>query len=68
MLGDDVTSLMVPERAIYIQDNMPGIVRYDNSYEWFVPVNIQEKRDGMCYITPIQPGSVDVDDVVMLFN
>ena len=68
VLGDDVTSLMVPERAIYIQDNMPGIVRYDNSYEWFVPVNIQEKRDGMCYITPIQPGSVDVDDVVMLFN
>ena len=68
VLGDDVTSLMVPERAIYIQDNMSGIVRYDNGYEWFVPVNVQEKRDGMCYITPIQPGSVDVDDVVMLFN
>ena len=68
VLGDDVTSLMVPERAIYIQDNMPGIVRYDNGYEWFVPVNVQEKRDGMCYITPIQPGGVDVDDVVMLFN
>ena len=69
VLGDDVTSLMVPERAIYIQDNMPGIVRvYDNGYAQFVPVNVQEKRDGMSYITPIQPGSVDVDDVVMLFN
>ena len=69
VLGDDVTSLMVPERAIYIQDNMPGIVRvYDNDYAQFIPINVQEKRDGMCYITPIQPGSVDVNDVVMLFN
>ena len=68
VLGDDVTSLVVPERAILIQDNMPGIVRSDGDYEWFIPVNVQEKRDGMCYITPIQPGTVDVNDVVRLFN
>lgn len=69
VLGEDVTSLMVPARAIYEQDNMVGIVQVDeNDYRHFIPVNIQEKRDGMCYIAPIQQGTLKENDLVMLFN
>ena len=69
VLGEDVTSLMVPVRAIYEQDNMVGIVQVDESdYKHFIPVNILEKRDGMCYIAPIQQGTLKENDLVMLFN
>ena len=68
VLGDDVNSLMVPEKAIYEQNNTIGIVLVDeNDNRYFAPVNVQEKRDGMCYITPIQPGTVSENDIVKLW-
>ena len=67
VLGDSVTSLMVPERAIYTQDNMPGVVVVDGNYEWFIPVNVLDKRDGMVYIAPIQHGVLSEGQTVRLF-
>ena len=62
-----MTSLMVPERAIYTQDNMPGVVVVDGNYEWFIPVNILDKRDGMVYIAAIQHGVLSEGQTVRLF-
>ena len=67
VLGDSVSSLMVPARAIYYQDNMPGIVLSDNGYEWFIPVNILEKRDNMVFISAIQQGVLYEGQTVRLF-
>jgi len=67
VLGDNVTSLMVPEKAIYVQDNMPGVVWMDGDYEIFIPVNVLDKRDGMVYISAIQQGVLYEGQVVRLF-
>ena len=67
MLGDSVSSLTVPARALYTQDNMPGIVVVNGEYQNFVPVNIIDKRDGMVYISPIQTGVLYEGQTVRLF-
>ena len=67
VLGDSVASLTVPERAIYIQDNMPGVVAVDGEYQWFIPVNIIDKRDGKVYIAAIQQGVLYEGQTVRLF-
>ncbi len=67
VLGDSVASLTVPARAIYTQDNMPGVVVVDGDYEWFIPVNILDKRDNMVYIAAIQQGVLFEGQTVRLF-
>ena len=67
VLGDNVTGLTVPSRAIYTQDNMPGVVVVDGDYEWFIPVNILDKRDGMVFIAAIQQGVLFEGQTVRLF-
>ena len=67
VLGDSVASLSVPSRAIYTQDNMPGVVVVDGDYEWFIPVNILDKRDGMVFIAAIQQGVLFEGQTVRLF-
>ena len=67
VLGDSVQSLMVPARAIYTQDNMPGVVVVDGDYQWFIPVNILDRRDGMVYIAAIQQGALQEGYTVRLF-
>ena len=67
VLGDSVSSLAVPSRAIYTQDNMPGVVVVDGDYEWFIPVNILDKRDGTVYIAAIQQGVLYEGQIVRLF-
>jgi hypothetical protein len=66
-LGDNIATLMVPARAIYYQDNMPGVVVVREGYQFFVPVNVIDKRDGMIYIAPIQQGALYEGDTVRLF-
>ncbi len=56
VLGDSLSSLTVPQRSIYVQDNMPGVVIVDGEYQWFIPVNILDQRDGLAYISAIQQG------------
>ena len=67
VLGDNVTSLMVPPQAIWTQDNMPGVVVLDGDYPFFIPVNVVDKRDGMVYISPIQPDTIYEGQTVKLF-
>ncbi len=67
VLGDSVASLTVPERAIHIQDNMPGVVAIDGEYQWFIPVSILDRRDGMVYIAAIQQGVLYEGQTVRLF-
>ena len=67
VLGDSVSSLSVPARAIYTQDNMPGVVVVDGDYEWFIPVNILDRRDGTVFIAAIQQGVLFEGQTVRLF-
>ncbi len=67
VLGDSVASLTVPARAIYYQDNMPGVVVVDGDYQFFIPVNVLDKRDGMVYISAIQQGVLYEGQTVRLF-
>ncbi len=67
VLGDSVSSLSVPSRAIYTQDNMPGVVVVDGDYEWFIPVNILDRRDGVVFIAAIQQGVLFEGQTVRLF-
>ena len=67
VLGDSVASLTVPERAIHIQDNMPGVVAIDGEYQWFIPVSILDRRDSMVYIAAIQQGVLYEGQTVRLF-
>ena len=67
VLGDNVTSLTVPTRAIYTQDNMPGVVVVDGEYPFCIPVNVMDEKDGMVYISPIQQGTLYEGQTVKLF-
>ena len=66
-LGDNISTLMVPSRAIYYQDNMPGVVVVDGQYQTFIPVNILDKRDGNVYISAIQQGVLAEGQTIRLF-
>jgi len=67
VLGDSVASLTVPERALYYQDNMPGVVVVDGEYQFFIPVNVMDKRDGLAFISAIQQGVLYEGQTVRLF-
>ena len=66
-LGDNIATLTVPQRAIYYQDNMPGVVVVDGQYQTFIPVNILDRRDGNVYISAIQQGVLMEGQTVRLF-
>ena len=66
-LGDNITTLTVPQRAIYYQDNMPGVVVVDGQYQTFIPVNILDRRDGNVFISAIQQGVLMEGQTVRLF-
>jgi len=66
-LGDSVSTLMVPQSAIYTQDNMPGVVVVDGQYQTFIPVYILDKRDGYVFISAIQQGVLFEGQTVRLF-
>ena len=67
VLGDNVTSLTIPVKALYTQDNMPGVVVVNGDYQFFIPVNVIDKRDGLVYISPIQQGVLYEGQTVRLF-
>jgi hypothetical protein len=67
VLGDNVTSLTIPAKALYTQDNMPGVVVVNGDYQFFIPVNVIDKRDGLVYISPIQQGVLYEGQTVRLF-
>ena len=67
VLGESASSLAVPQKALYSQDNMPGVVLVEDGYEWFVPVRILQQQDGMVYIAAIQQGVLYEGQTVRLF-
>ncbi len=67
ILGDSVSSLTVPTRAVFTQDNMPGIVLVEDGYEWFIPVNVLDRQGDVAFIAPIQQGVVYEGQTVRLF-
>ena len=66
-LGENVDTLKVPERALYTQDNVLGVVIVDGSNKLFIPVSILLRDGGYAYITPIQQGLLYKGQTVMLF-
>ena len=67
VLGDSTASLTAPEKALYYQDNMPGVVVVENGYQFFIPVNVLDRRDGLIYISAIQQGVLYEGQTVRLF-
>ena len=43
------------------------VVVVDGDYEWFIPVNILDRRDGMVFIAAIQQGVLFEGQTVRLF-
>ncbi|MBR4080215.1 MAG: hypothetical protein IKK21_00310 [Clostridia bacterium] len=66
-LGDYVQSLMVPSRAIYVQDEMTGVVVVDGSNKLFIPVNILLRDGDNVYVSAIQQGLLYEGQTVVLF-
>lgn len=66
-LGESVSTLMVPQKAIYHQDDMSGVVMVDGANESFIPVNIIWEQDGYAYINAVQQGLIFEGMQVKLF-
>ena len=67
ILGENVSTLCVPERAIYIQDDMTGVVVVDGSTESFIPVNVIHTENGNAYFQAVQQGFLFEGMTVLLF-
>lgn len=66
-LGDYVSSLCVPAKAIYRQDDMDGVVVVDGTNKSFIPINILLKDGDDVYISAIQQGLLFEGQTVLLF-
>lgn len=67
VLGESLSTLCVPERAIYVQDGMTGVVVVDGSTESFIPVNVYHYANGNAYFQAIQPSLLFEGMTVLLF-
>ena len=67
VLGENVSTLCVPERAIYTQDGMTGVVVVNGSTESFIPVNVIHYDSGNAYFQAIQQGLLFEGMTVLLF-
>ena len=52
VLGESMSTLMVNERAIFVQDGMTGVVVVEGSTESFIPVNVIHYKDCLLYTSP----------------
>ena len=66
-LGDYVSTLCVPSRAMYRVDDTDGVVVVDGSNTSFIPVNIIWRNGDDVYISAIQQGLLYEGQTVMLF-
>ena len=67
VLGESMSTLRVPERAIYVQDGMTGVVVVDGNTESFIPVEVIHYDNGNAYFKAIQQGLLFEGMTVMLF-
>jgi len=66
-LGDYVSSICVPARALYRYNNTDGVVVRDGDNTSFIPVNILLRDGDDVYITAIQQGLLYEGQTVLLF-
>ena len=67
VLGENVATLCVPERAIHTQDGMTGVVVVDGATESFIPVEVIHNDGGNAYFKAIQQGLLFEGMTVLLF-
>ena len=67
VLGESLSTLCVPERAIYVQDGMTGVVVLKDNTQSFIPVNVIHYDSGNAYFQAIQQGLLFEGMTVMLF-
>ena len=67
VLGENVATLCVPERAIHTQDGMTGVVVVDGATESFIPVEVIHNDNGNAYFRAIQQGLLFEGMTVLLF-
>ncbi len=67
VLGESLSTLCVPERAIYTQDGMTGVVVVDGSTQSFIPVNVIHHANGNAYFQAIQQSLLFEGMTVLLF-
>ena len=68
VLAESMTTLMVNERAIHVQDEMTGVVVIEDKTESFIPVNVIHTVDGYAYFQTIQQGLLFEGMEVRLFD
>ncbi len=67
-LGEYVDCLLVPQGALYTQNNATGVVVVTSENQVFVPVNVLSQEDGRAYITAVQTGVLTEGQTVRLFQ
>lgn len=67
VLGESLSTLCVPERAIYTQDGMTGVVVVNGQTESFIPVNVIHYANGNAYFQAIQQSLLFEGMTVLLF-
>lgn len=68
-IGESVTGLSVPNRALLAQQGMIGVVVSDMGVDTFVPVEVITYDDATAVVTPIMSGSpLQAGKTVRLFN
>ena len=66
-LGDNANSLMVPSRAIYIQNGSKGVVISTEGGEYWTAVQVMEDDGTTAYVIPERPGVLYEGMPVRLF-
>ncbi len=67
VLGDYMSQLCVPSRALIRQDDTDGVVVVDGANQSFIPVNIIFRNGEDVYISAIQQGLLFEGQTVLLF-
>ena len=66
-LYDENTALIVPAKAIYVQDEVEGVVVRTGGRDLFVPVTIIRRSGEDVYISPVTEGYLCEGLTVRLF-
>lgn len=66
-VGDYITSLKVPARAIFTQQDTEGVVVVDGNSQGFIPVNILLRDGDDVYVEAVQQGLLFEGQTVKLF-
>lgn len=66
-MGEYITALKVPAKAIFEQSNMDGVVVVNGNSQGFIPVNILLRDGDDVYVEAVQQGLLYEGQTVRLF-